>query len=100
MTKHRKELLMTLSNEQLIYLIEQMYHSLFLIGETCVAESKGHIETRDAIREIRDDIYDLPSIYNETELETYIDMKMGKITVNEYKTMLGFADESGLAPAT
>lgn len=100
MTKHTKELLMTLSNEQLIYLIEQMNHSLFLIGETCVAESKGHIETTDAIREIRDDIYDLPSIYNETELKTYIDMKMKKITINEYRRILGFADESGLAPAT
>ena len=100
MTKHTKELLMTLSNEQLIYLIEQMNHSLFLIGETCVTESKGHIETTDAIREIRDDIYDLPSIYNETELKTYIDMKMKKITINEYRRILGFADESGLAPAT
>lgn len=100
MTKHTKELLMTLSNEQLIYLIEQMNHSLFLIGETCVAESKGHIETRDAIRDIRDDIYDLPSIYNEIELKAYIDMKMGKITMKEYRKMMGFADKSGLASAT
>ena len=90
MIKHRKELLMTLSNEQLIYLIEQMNRSLFLIGETCVAESKGHIEARDAIREIRDDIYDLPSTYNETELKAYIDMKMGKITTQEYRKLLGF----------
>ena len=100
MTKHRKELLMTLSNEQLVYLIEQMNRSLFLIGETCVAESKGHIETRDAIREIRGDIYNLPSIYNEAELKAYIDMKMKKIAVNEYRRILGFTDESGLAPAT
>ena len=90
MTKHTKELLMTLSNEQLIYLIEQMNHSLFLIGETCVAESKSHIETTDAIREIRDDIYDLPSVYNEAELKAYIDMKMGKITPQEYRKLLGF----------
>lgn len=100
MTKHTKELLATLSNEQLVYLIEQMHHSLFLIGEACVAESKGHIETIDAIREIRDDIYDLPSVYNEAELKAYIDMKMDKITINEYRRILGFADESGLAPAT
>lgn len=89
MTKHQKELLMTLSNEQLIYLIEQMNHSLFLIGETCVEESKGHIETTDAIREIRDDIYDLPSAYNEVELKAHIDMKMGKITPQEYRKILG-----------
>ena len=67
-----------------------MNHSLFLIGETCVAESKGHIETADAISNIRDDIYDLPSIYNETEFKAYIDMKMGKITPQEYRKILGF----------
>lgn len=100
MTKHQKEILMTLTNEQLIYLIERMHHSLFLIGETCVAESKGHIETTDAIREIRDDIYDMPSAYNEADFKAYIDMKMGKITVADYRRILGFADESGLAPAT
>jgi hypothetical protein len=90
MTKRRKELLMALSNEQLIYLIEQMNHSLFLIGETCVTESKGHIETTDAIRRIRDDIYDLPSLYTEAELKAYIDMKMGKITPQEYRKRLGY----------
>ena len=89
MTKHQKELLMTLSNEQLVYLIEQMHHSLFLIGETCVEESKGHIETIDAIREIRDDIYDLPSAYTEINLKAHIDMKMGKITPQEYRKILG-----------
>ena len=89
MTKHQKELLMTLSNEQLVYLIEQMHHSLFIIGETCVEESKGHIETTDAIREIRDDIYDLPSAYTETNLKAHIDMKMGKITPQEYRKILG-----------
>lgn len=90
MTKHQKELLATLSNEQLIYLIEQMSHSLFLIGETCVAESKGHIETADAISSIRDDIYGLPSAYSEMELKGFIDMKMGKITPQEYRKLLGF----------
>ena len=100
MTKHQKQLLMTLSNEQLIYLIEQMNDSLFLIGEICVEESKEHVETTDAIREIRNDIYNLPSIYNEAELKAYIDMKMGRITINEYRRICGFADENGLAPAT
>ena len=85
MTEHTKELLSTLSKEQLIYLIEQMHHSLFLIGETCVAVSKYHIEAEDAIRDIRDDIYDFPSTRNEAELKGYIDFKMGKITTEEYK---------------
>ena len=90
MNKHQKALLMTLSNEQLIYLIEQMYRSLFLIGEACVEESKCHIESTDAIQKIRDYIYDMPSMYNETDLRAHIDMKMGKITPQEYLSILGF----------
>ncbi len=89
MTKHQKELLMTLSNEQLIYLIDQMHHSLFLICETCVDESKGHIESANAIQKIRDYLYDMPSAYSETDLKAYIDMKMGKITPREYRKILG-----------
>lgn len=88
MTQHKKELLKTLSNEQLIYLIEQMHRSLFLIGETCVEVSKRHIEPEGAIDSIRDDIYDIPSIYDETELKGYIDMKMGKITYQEYHKLI------------
>jgi hypothetical protein len=38
--KHDKETLSQLSKEQLIYLIEQLNHSQFLISETCVDESK------------------------------------------------------------
>lgn len=90
MTKHQKELLMTLSNEQLVYLIEQMNRSLFLISETCVEESKGHIDPSTAIRRIRDDIYDLPCAYSEVDLKACIDMKMGKITPNDYRKLLGF----------
>ena len=84
-----KELLSTLSKEQLIYLINQMNHSLFMIAEACVEESKWHIEPEDAIRKIRDYIYEMPSAYNETELKGYIDMKMGKITPQEYRKILG-----------
>ena len=43
-----------LSNEQLIYLIEQLNHSLFLIGETCVDESKNHIDSDKAVNKMID----------------------------------------------
>lgn len=36
-----------LSNE------EQSKHKMFVIGETCVEESKAHIEPHDAIEKIR-----------------------------------------------
>jgi hypothetical protein len=90
MTEHRKELLLSLSKEQLIFLIEQMHHSLFLICETCVDESKCHIESETAVERIRDYIYTLPSIYHEKEFKAYIDMKMGKISPLEYRRILGF----------
>lgn len=90
MTKKDKEVLKELSKEQLIYLIEQLDHSLILISETCVSESKWHIESKEAIRRIRDYIYDMPSLYDVTGLKAFIDMKMEKISVEEYRAIIGF----------
>ena len=77
MTKHNKQVLSELSKEQLIYLIEQLVHSQFLISEVCVDESKWHINSDKAINKIREYIYDMPSLYDVTELKAYINMKMG-----------------------
>lgn len=92
MTKYYKEMLNQLSKEQLIYLIEQLTHSQFLIGETCVDESKCHIDSDKAVDKIRGYIYDMPSSYSATELRAYIDVKMGKISVSEYKKIMGLED--------
>ena len=77
MTKHNKQVLSELSKEQLIYLIEQLVHSQFLISEACVDESKWHINSDKAINKIREYIYDMPSLYDVTELKAYINMKIG-----------------------
>ena len=100
MTNRNKRVLNELSKEQLIYLIEQLYHSQFLIGEVLVDESKWHIESDEAIGKIRKYMYNMPSMNDAAELKAYIDMKVGKITVAEYRKRMGFADESGLASAT
>lgn len=92
MTQHYKEMLNQLSNEQLIYLIEQLNHSLFLIGETCVNESKNHIDSDKAVNEIRNYIYRMPNCYDISELKAYIDMKMGKISIKKYKRIIGLED--------
>ena len=92
MTKHQKEVLSKLSKEQLIYLIEQFYHSQFLIGETLVDVSKCHIDAERAIIDIRKFMYDIPGMNDVDELKAHIDMKMGKITVEEYRRMMGFDD--------
>ena len=83
-----KETLNQLSKEQLIYLIEQLVHSQFLIGGTCVEESKLHITSNEAIRRIREHIYNIPYINNSKELKAYIDMKMDKISVSEYRRII------------
>ena len=89
MTKHSKEVLNQLSKEQLIYLIEQLNHSQFMISEVCVDESKWHINPKEAISKIRGYIYNIPSLYDATELKAYIDMKMEKIPVEEYRKIIG-----------
>ena len=89
MTDQLKEILNELSKEQLIYLIEQFYHSQFLISETCVEESKQHISSEKAVQKICNYLYDMPSTYNVADFKALIDMKMGKITVDEYRKILG-----------
>lgn len=93
MTDQLKEILNELSKDQLIYLIEQFYHSQFLISETCVDESKCHISSEKAINKIRSYLYDMPSTYNVDNFKALIDMKMGKITVEEYRKTLGLEGE-------
>ena len=89
MTDQLKEILNQISKDQLIYLIEQYYHSQFLIGEVCVEESKQHISSEMAIEKIRKYLYDMPSTYNMDNFKAQIDIGMGKITVDEYRKILG-----------
>ena len=89
MTDQLKEILNELSKEQLIYLIEQYYHSQFLISETCVDESKCHISSEKAVQKIRSYLYNMPNTYNVDNFKAQIDLKMGKITVDEYRKILG-----------
>ena len=89
MTNQLKEILNELSKEQLIYLIEQYYYSQFLIGEACVDESKQHISSENAVQKIRSYLYDMPDTYNVDNFKAQIDLKMGKITVDEYRKIIG-----------
>ena len=89
MTDQLKEILNELSKEQLIYLIEQYYHSQFLIGEVCVNESKCHISSENAVQKIRSYLYDMPDTYNVDNFKARIDLRMGKITVDEYRKIVG-----------
>lgn len=92
MTNYYKETLSQLSKEQLIYLIEQLDYSQSLIGEVCVDESKMHIDSDRAVDKIRGYLYNMPSMYNVTNLKAYIDMRMGKISLSEYRKIIGIED--------
>lgn len=89
MTFGDEEIPKQLSKEQLIYLIEQMSHSLTMIGEVCVDESKCHIESNEAVSKIREYIYDIPSLHDFKSAAAFIDWKLGKISVKEYKRIIG-----------
>ena len=89
MTRHGKQVLFELSKEQLIYLIEQFRYSQLLIGCVLIDESKGHIDSDRAIDKIRSHMYHMPSLDSATELKTYIDMKMEKISIDDYRKITG-----------
>lgn len=89
MNDFKKEILLKLPKEHLIYLIDKMDRSLAIIGEICVEESKKHIDSSDAVDEIRENIYQIPSLYKVDEIKAFIDMKMGKITPNDYRKLMG-----------
>lgn len=90
MIKHEKEILNELSKEQLIYLIEQLVHSQNLISCVCVRESKWELDSDKAVDVIRSYLYRMPDLYDVKETKAFIDMKMEKISVEEYKKIIGF----------
>lgn len=66
--------LLSLSKEELIEIIARYRTCCFKIGETCVEESKEHIESNKAVDEIRDylksvnfDFYDEEMLRNNVQ---------------------------------
>ena len=82
------------SKEQLIFLIDKYWSSMFNIGEICVDESKMHISSERAINKIREELrsLDFPFACNSERFLAFIDYKMGKINMSEYRKRLGLDD--------
>ncbi len=82
------------SKEQLIFLIDKYWSSMFIISEVCVDESKMHISSEKAITEIREELgsLDFPFACNSEILLAFIDYKMDKIKMTEYRKRLGLDD--------
>ena len=89
MNKMKRSVLENLSKEQLIYLIEQLDRSQFLISEVCVEESKCHIESDKAVDKIRNYLFNMPSLYDIKDTKAEIDFRMGKISPKEYRKFRG-----------
>lgn len=90
-----KENLENLSKKQLIYIIDKFDHLYCTVSEICVSESKLHIESKEAVYEIRklcNDIqYDVD--IKGKHIGDLINMKLGKITSEEYrKIVLGIKE--------
>ena len=64
-----KENLENLSKEQLIYIIAQYDIFYVLVGEACVRESKGQLESEQTIDKIREYCCDLRDILSEVNIE-------------------------------
>lgn len=87
-----KENLNACSKEQLIFLIDKYWNRMFNIGEICVDESKMHISSKKAVNKIRDECFDFPFSSNSERLLAFIDYKMGKNNMSEYRKRLGLED--------
>lgn len=80
--------LQSLSKDQLVKLIEDYKYALDIIGEICVDESKGadahslFTDIRLLLREF--DSYDL----NSDNLVAEIDLSMGKITPEKFRSVV------------
>ena len=87
-----KQVIKSLSNEQLIYIIEQLLHHQESIRAICSEVSKKHMCSDEAVFHIRARLYAIPTInsmtINNKTLPAYIDMQLGKITPKEFRCIL------------
>ena len=75
-----------LSKEQLIYIIEQYRRATLRMSNALVRESKGYNSSK-ACDDIRDCLQDCDFIRNH-ELAAFVDMKLGKISGEEYRDIM------------
>ena len=75
-----------LSKEQLIYIIEQYRKATRKMSDILVSESKGYNSSK-ACDDIRDRLQDCDFIRTR-ELAAYVDMKLGKISSEEYRDIM------------
>lgn len=81
-----RQAMKSLSKEQLIYLIEHLLRIEERISTYCSEVTKEHMCSDEAVFHIRARLYDMITINTRT-LPAYIDMKLGKITPEEFRSI-------------
>jgi len=82
------------NNKQLIFIIDKLYQSLSLICEECVEESKHHINSHNAIEEIRKHFNVLNDFqWHSNYFVDSIRCQMGDISVKELRKIMGLENE-------
>lgn len=79
------EQLENLTKEQLIWLVNQSHHIEVIISEELVRESKKEVSSEHVIDKIRELLKNEYVSLNNEHLSDYIDMRMGKLTKEDYK---------------
>lgn len=75
--RHIKEL-EQLTKEQLMWLIEQQNHILFIVGEELVRESKQEVSAEHVVEKIRELMTNEYLSLNDSGLSDYIDKRLKK----------------------
>lgn len=83
-----KDIYKELSKEQLVYLIEQFEYSSFIIGKICVDASKDELDSYEAVRQIRKNIFHIPYIMTVESLSAWVDRERGVISNEEYRKLI------------
>ena len=80
MRKSIKRNLEKLDKEQLIYIIDQLYHLYFGVGEICLHVSKCDMDSQEAISDIRELCNDMQydTKFRDKHFGDYINMKLEK----------------------
>lgn len=92
-----KKNLKNLSKEQLIYIIDQFDRLYTTIGEICVSESKMSLDSKEAIKKIRNKCCDIQYDVDiaDEHIGDLINMKLEKITPKELRKIILGIDQGG-----
>jgi len=82
------------NKKQLIFIIDKMYQSLCSICEECIEESKRHIDSQNAIEDIRKHLNVLNDFqWHSDYFVDFIRCQMGEISVREFREIIGLETE-------